>query len=271
MTAAPLLRVQSVSKRFPNGAQALDQVSCDVAQGEFVALLGPSGCGKSTLLRLAAGLSPPTAGSIAWSDAVRSPTPTASRAAPPVAFVFQEPTLLPWSTVARNVGLPLRLQGVARREVRALTADALDLVGLADFAQAYPRELSGGMQMRASVARALVTHPRLLLLDEPFAALDEITRNKLNDDLLAAWQRRGWAAVFVTHSVFEAVYLASRVLVMSARPGRILADLPVSLPYPRDRSLRTSAAYIDVCRQASAALEQALAPADAAPHAERQP
>jgi NitT/TauT family transport system ATP-binding protein len=268
MNRLPLLNVEGVSKAFPNGALALDGISCALGEGEFVSLLGPSGCGKSTLLRLVAGLSAPTSGNIAWGDGLpgrSSQRPAAEAGKLPVAFVFQEPTLLPWASVAHNVALPLRLEGAAREDVRRTTADALALVGLTDFAAAYPRELSGGMQMRASVARALVTRPRLLLLDEPFAALDEITRNRLNDDLLSAWQQRGWAALFVTHSVFEAVYLASRVLVMSARPGRIVADIGVDLPYPRERALRTSAAYVAICKQASEALQRAMQSAGSAP------
>jgi NitT/TauT family transport system ATP-binding protein len=251
----PLLALRGVGKTFANGVRALDGFDLAVQPGEFVALLGPSGCGKSTALRIIAGLSEPTAGGIAWRDASR-PVHGESR----IGFVFQEPTLMPWASVFDNVMLPLRLKpappaaGAAQR-----VEDILDRVGLATFAGAYPRELSGGMRMRASIARALVTEPQLLLMDEPFAALDEITRFKLNDDLLRMWQALRTTIVFVTHSVFESVYLSSRIVVMAPRPGRVFAELAVDTPYPRDQHFRTSPEYAALCRRASEALSTAMA------------
>ena len=229
---------------------ALDGLDLALAEGEFLALLGPSGCGKSTALRLIAGLDRPGAGALAWS-------------APPapgdIGFVFQDPTLLPWADVAANVRLPLILRGASRREADRRADEALALVGLAEFRRAYPRQLSGGMKMRVSIARALATRPRLLLMDEPFAALDEITRFRLNDDLLALWREIGCTVAFVTHSVFEAVYLAQRVAVMTPRPGRIAGELAVDAPYPRDAQFRTSPAYNAICRRASDMLAAAMA------------
>jgi NitT/TauT family transport system ATP-binding protein len=240
--------VRGVSKVFANGVQALADVSLDVAAGEFLSLLGPSGCGKSTLLRLIAGLIRPSAGTI------DRPTATTD-----LGFVFQEPTLMPWATALANVALPLRLQGVPRRKREARAAAALADVGLQGFERAWPRELSGGMKMRVSLARALVTEPRLLLMDEPFAALDEITRHKLNADLLELWQRTGVTVVFVTHSVFESVFLSQRVVLMSARPGRIASELSIAAPHPRSAAFRTSTEYAGYCRQASALLAEAMA------------
>ena len=200
MPAATLIKIERVSKVYANGTVALADVYLSVGQGEFVSLLGPSGCGKSTLLRLIAGLGAPTGGRIAWplagKDLARVPRGE-------LGFVFQEPTLLPWKTVRDNVFLPLKLAGMSRREAAERIAETLRMVGLENFAGAYPRELSGGMKMRVSIARALVTQPRVLLMDEPFAALDEITRFKLNDDLLRLWEAQRWTVVFVTHSVFE--------------------------------------------------------------------
>lgn len=244
-----LVRLERVSKAFRNGP-ALQQVDLDIAPGEFVSLLGPSGCGKSTLLRILAGLLPADAGAVRWEPSHGPDT---------IGFVFQEPTLLPWADVRTNVALPLRLQRQARPERERRVAQALELVDLAGFARAYPRELSGGMQMRVSLARALVARPRLLLLDEPFAALDELTRFKLNDDLLRLWRHERLAVVFVTHSVFESVYLAQRVLIMTARPGRIAAQVPIELPQPRLPELRTSLPYSERCRDVSQRLAAALA------------
>lgn len=222
-------------------------VDLAIGQGDFVALLGPSGCGKSTLLRMVAGLAEPTAGTIA--------RPEMSG----LGFVFQEPTLMPWATAEANVALPLELRGVRRHEARAQAREWLGLVGLAGFEAAYPRALSGGMKMRVSIARALVTQPRLLLLDEPFAALDEITRFKLNNDLLELWQRERFTVVFVTHSIFESVYLAHRIVVMRAHPGRVAQEIAVDSPYPRGEEFRTSAAYAAHCREVSQALAEAMA------------
>ncbi|MGD9834121.1 MAG: ABC transporter ATP-binding protein [Piscinibacter sp.] len=246
-----VVTLEGVDKRFDNGVQALAGVSLRVAPGEFLALLGPSGCGKSTVLRLAAGLDAPSAGRI---DA-----PALRSGAADTAFVFQDPTLMPWASVADNVWLPLRLAGLGRAEARPRIEAALATVGLADFAAAFPNELSGGMRMRVSIARALVTRPRLLLMDEPFAALDEITRGRLNIDLLAAWQAQGFAAVFVTHSVYEAVFLSQRVLVMSARPGRVIDELLIDAPYPRSAAFRHSATFSTACARLAAALEAAHA------------
>ena len=251
----PLVSLRSVSKIFSNGTVALKDMSLDVRQGEFVSLLGPSGCGKSTALRIIAGLGDATSGKVAW------PEPTGGSdigATPEIGFVIQEPTLMPWATVFRNVWLPLRLKGRPRTESRDEIMQALEMVGLAGFAESYPRELSGGMKMRVSIARALITRPKLLLMDEPFAALDEIARFRLNNDLLRLWETFGWTVIFVTHSVFESVYLSQRIAVMAARPGRVVKDLTVEAPYPRDDDFRTSALYGDNCRRVSAALQHAM-------------
>ena len=252
----PLVRLTGVAKRFPNGTLALDRVDLAIAAGGFVSLLGPSGCGKSTILRIVAGLVQPSSGGIDWPG-----LPEVARlgAHPEIGFVFQEPTLMPWASVADNIRLPLKVAGVARAEAETRVAEAIAMVGLEGFARSYPRELSGGMKMRVSIARALVTRPKLLLMDEPFAALDEITRFKLNNDLLQLWQRFGWTVIFVTHSVFESVYLSNRILVMSARPGRIVEDVRISAPYPRDDRFRVSDAYGDLCREVSRSLHQAIA------------
>jgi NitT/TauT family transport system ATP-binding protein len=249
----PVVALDGVGKTFANGVVALEGLNLDVRSGEFVSLLGPSGCGKSTALRLIAGLSEPTSGTIEWPHPEVAQAEKGSR----IGFVFQEPTLMPWATVAANVRLPLKLKGTAATAQPRIAA-ALARVGLADFAESYPRELSGGMKMRASIARALVTEPKLLLMDEPFAALDEITRFRLNNDLLALWQSLGKTVVFVTHSVFESVYLSQRIVVMSARPGRVFTELAIDAPYPRDERFRTSADYAGYCRQASEALASAI-------------
>jgi NitT/TauT family transport system ATP-binding protein len=245
-----LVRVNAVHKKFPNGTVALQDMSLAIGAHQFVSFLGPSGCGKSTALRLIAGLAQPSAGTIEWG--VRPATQPGTH---PTGFVFQEPTLMPWSTVFENVFLPLRLKGVSLTAARAEVEAALATVGLSQFRDTYPRELSGGMKMRVSIARALVTKPQLLLLDEPFAALDEMTRVKLNNDLLDLWQRNNWTVVFVTHSIYEAVYLSNRIVVMGARPGRVIADLPIDAPYPRDEEYRTSARYGELCREVSRALQ----------------
>jgi NitT/TauT family transport system ATP-binding protein len=247
---SPLITLRDVGKRFDSGVQALDGVSLSVAPGEFVTLLGPSGCGKSTVLRLVAGLEAPGSG------VVDSP---ARRDEGATAFVFQDATLMPWASVFDNVWLPLRLAGRSRAEADATVRAALASVGLSEFAAAYPAQLSGGMRMRASIARALLTQPRVLLMDEPFAALDEITRQKLANDLLASWQEKRPAVLFVTHNVFEAVFLSQRVLVMSARPGRVIADITIEEPYPRSAEVRLSTRFVDACRAVSQALEQAQA------------
>jgi NitT/TauT family transport system ATP-binding protein len=241
-----------VAKSFPSGVVALDGFDLDVWAGEFVSVLGPSGCGKSTALRIMAGLSRPTRGHV---ERLQSASAVGSGA---IGFVFQEPTLMPWATVADNVRLPLKLRGISGKD---RVDAALSQVGLSTFAGSYPRELSGGMKMRVSIARALVTESVLLLMDEPFAALDEITRFRLNNDLLALWQSLGKTVVFVTHSVFESVYLSQRVVVMTPRPGRVFTQLSIDAPYPRDERFRTSAAYVALCRKVSGALECAMAAA----------
>lgn len=245
VATSPLLSFRGAGLRWPTGVTALEGLELAVAPGEFLALLGPSGCGKSTALRLAAGLARPTAGTVERDPDAR------------LGVVFQEPTLMPWADVTDNVRLPLRLAGRRAADVRESVAAAIARVGLADFAHAYPRELSGGMRMRVSIARALVTRPALLLLDEPFAALDEITRGRLDDDLRRLWHEEGLTVVFVTHSVYEAVYLSTRVAVMSARPGRIVAELAIDAPHPRDDAFRTSEPYLRACVRLSAALREA--------------
>jgi NitT/TauT family transport system ATP-binding protein len=238
-----------VGKRFANGLEALAGIDLRVARGEFLSLLGPSGCGKSTLLRIVAGLTPPSSGA---RDLALDHAPGR------IGFVFQDPTLMPWSTVTNNVLLPFRIAGRIGGEERDRAASALRAVGLAGFERTYPHELSGGMRMRVSIARALVTDPDLLLLDEPFAALDEITRLALNDDLLRLWEERRPTILFVTHSVFESVYLSTRIAVMTPRPGRISADMAVALPQPRSRATRSSPDYVALCDSVSAELRKAM-------------
>jgi len=248
--------MRNVTKVFSNGTVALKDMSLDVERGEFLSLLGPSGCGKSTALRIIAGLGAATSGTIDW------PTSKLNSKGIPqgdIGFVFQEPTLMPWSTVFGNTYLPLKLEGVGQSEARPRVMETLASVGLADFAEAYPRELSGGMKMRVSIARALVTRPKLLLMDEPFAALDEITRFKLNNDLLSVWQAVRSTVIFVTHSVFESVYLSQRIVVLTPRPGRVFAEIAIPAPYPRNENFRTSAEYGGLCRQVAEALAGAMA------------
>jgi NitT/TauT family transport system ATP-binding protein len=252
--APALVRLRDVGKSFSNGAVALAHLDLDVAPGEFLSLLGPSGCGKSTALRLIAGLAEPTSGEILWPDGGHKRSD--------LGFVFQDATLMPWASVFDNVWLPLRIGHLSRAEARARIEEALSLVGLSGFATAYPRELSGGMRMRVSIARALVQRPKLLLLDEPFAALDEITRMRLNDDLLRLKDELGATIIFVTHSVYESVYLSTRIAVFAARPGRIIETMTVDAPYPREEEFRHTALYADRCRAASRALLGAM-PAEA--------
>jgi NitT/TauT family transport system ATP-binding protein len=228
--ATPAIEVLSAHKTYPNGTVALQPVDLTVQEGEFVTLLGPSGCGKSTLLKMVAGLLEPTNGRLQlW----RKPVAQLEESQRKLAFVFQSPTLMPWASVASNVRLPLDLAGVPRAQAEARVVDALALVGLSKFAGHLPRALSGGMQMRVSIARSLVVQPNLLLMDEPFGALDEITRHKLDSDLLALWAAKKLTVVFVTHSIHEAVFLSNRVVMMAARPGRIVEEVLIDEPYPR--------------------------------------
>ena len=245
--------IRQVQKTYPNGTVALQPVDLQVREGEFVTLLGPSGCGKSTLLKMVAGLLEPTSGSLQlWGDEVGRLEASGHR----LSFVFQAPTLMPWASVQANVRLPLDLARVPRAEADARVADALALVGLSKFAKALPRSLSGGMQMRVSIARGLVVEPTLLLMDEPFGALDEITRHKLDADLLELWQKKNLTVVFVTHSIHESVFLSSRVVMMAARPGRIVEEFHIDEPYPRTPEFRTSVRYAQWCAQLTQALQR---------------
>ena len=246
----PLLRLERISKRYDGGTLALHDFSLDVARGSFVSLVGPSGCGKSTLLRVIAGLLQPDAGSTDWTVA---DTPSATH---PIGFVFQEPTLMPWASVFDNVFLPLKLQGTRSATGRDEVMAALEKVKLGGVADALPRQLSGGMKMRVSIARALVARSPVLLMDEPFAALDEFTREQLDDDLLSLWSEFGWTVIFVTHSIYESVYLSQRVVVMGEEPGPLIADIAIAEPYPRRRSFRETPAYFEHCHAVSSALRQ---------------
>lgn len=243
-----LLTLHNVDKVFGRDVVALQNMSLDVFAGDFVSLLGPSGCGKSTALRLIAGLMQPTNGFIRWEGEKQDDL---------LGVVFQEPTLMPWATVEKNVWLPMRLKGISFGKVRDEIREVLDLVGLSGFEKSYPRELSGGMKMRVSIARAMVTRPKLVLMDEPFAALDKITRFKLNNDLLQMKEKIDCTVVFVTHSVFESVFLSDRIIIMAARPGRVLRELKVDKAYPREEEFRTSNEYASFCRAASEALHEA--------------
>ena len=243
------LSLENITKTFSVGTEALAPTSLELSNGEFVALVGPSGCGKSTLLRIAARLMEPTSGTVSG---------TASRDHSKFGFVFQDPTLMPWATVLENVALPLHLNHSSKKDAADRSTRVLEWVGLSDFAHAYPRELSGGMKMRASIARALVQQPELLLLDEPFAALDEFTRAQLNDDLLRLWEEQKWTALFVTHSIREAAFLSSRVIVMSPRPGRVVANLSVPFDHPRTSALRNGHPFTDFCADVSQHFAQAM-------------
>ncbi len=251
----PLLQINHVSKRFDNNVVALSDVSLTIQAGEFLSLLGPSGCGKSTLLNLVGGLSTASEGTIDWPQARYDSSGKPERS---IGVVFQEPTLLPWRTVFENVYLPLKLAGVSREKARDQVMDGLAQVGLTSFANSYPRQLSGGMKMRTSIARALIRKPKILLMDEPFAALDEITRTNLSLELLDVFAQKDLTVIFVTHSVYESVFLSNRIVVMSARPGQILDDFAIEAPYPRTDEYRTSVVYNDYCRKVSARLKQAL-------------
>lgn len=246
MEPTTLVELTGVVKAFRSELTALSDLELRVHAGEFISLVGPSGCGKSTVLRILAGLTSVSDGVVRWQG---------NRSIRRVSYVFQEPTLMPWADVWKNVYLPLRLQGATKAAAKERIDETLNLVGLADFAHVNPRQLSGGMKMRVSLARALVTKPEILLLDEPFAALDEITRFRLNDDLLRLWQEQGWTVVFVTHSVYESVYLSGRIAVMSARPGRIREVISVKGPAIRTPEFRQSDEFTEKCRKVSDALK----------------
>ena len=248
----PAIEVLSAEKIYSNGTRALLPVNLTINQGEFVTLLGPSGCGKSTLLKMVAGLTESSDGKLLlWRRDSREKVQV------PLSFVFQEATLMPWSNVQNNVRLPLDLAGVPRAEANTRVSEALELVGLSKFANVLPRELSGGMQMRVSIARGLVTRPKLLLMDEPFGALDEITRNKLDSDLLRLWREQGLTVVFVTHSIHEAVFLSQRVIMMAARPGRVVEDIAITEPFPRSEDFRVTPAFSRYAKQLQDSLLQA--------------
>jgi len=258
--ASPVVAISGVTKRFPNGTHALAPVDLDVRDGEFLTLLGPSGCGKSTLLNLIAGLIAPSGGAIEWWGGAFEAAAGAGRK---LGFVFQSPTLMPWARVHANVRLPLDLIGVERSTADEAVARALELVELREFARHFPRELSGGMQMRASIARALVTSPDLLLMDEPFGALDEFTRQRLDIELLALWAAQRLTIVFVTHSIAEAVFLSTRVAVMAARPGRVLDTIEIAEPFPRSDAFRVSTNFARYAQRLSHLIAQAGAEAAA--------
>ena len=241
---------EAVTKRYGGGTPILDGIDLAVGRNEFVSLIGPSGCGKSTVLKLVAGLTSVSEGTLT----VDGMTPANAREI--VSFIFQDATLLPWRTVEQNVGLPLELERVAKDRRKEKVASLLELVGLTAAAKRFPRELSGGMKMRVSIARALSTRPRVLLMDEPFAALDEMSRDRLNEELLRLQEEQGWTAIFVTHSVAEAVFLSSRVLVMAPHPGRIAREITVNLPYPRTVETRQSIAYEELVVEVSKALRE---------------
>jgi NitT/TauT family transport system ATP-binding protein len=253
-TPRAVVALDGIAKTYPSGTRALDPVTLTVHEGEFLTLLGPSGCGKSTILNLIAGIAAPSSGRAHWWGAGPETIGAPGRS---LAMVFQNATLMPWARVAANVRLPLDLARVPRATSDGIVRDALGLVGLAGFEASYPRELSGGMQMRASIARALVTRPDLLLMDEPFGALDEITRTRLDTELLDLWADRRFTVVFVTHSIYEAVFLSQRVVVMSSRPGRLVDEIVIDEPYPRSEAFRVSQRFVAHARDLQSALAEA--------------
>jgi NitT/TauT family transport system ATP-binding protein len=253
LASAPVVEVLSAEKIFPNGTRALAPIDLTVGAGEFLTLIGPSGCGKSTLLKLIANLIEPTDGRILWWSGEFRKVETSGRS---LAFVFQDPTLMPWARVEPNVRLPLDLAGVAKSESRERVREALARVGLEGFARHYPRQLSGGMKMRVSIARSLITEPDLLLMDEPFGALDEFTRNRLDADLVRLWWERKLTTMFVTHSIYEAVFLSTRVVVMGAQPGRVCKVMSIDEPQPREEGFRNSPRFAEYCRALSASLTE---------------
>jgi NitT/TauT family transport system ATP-binding protein len=247
----PQVEFAGVSKIYAKGRLVISALDLAIAKGEFITFLGPSGCGKSTLLKLISGLTPPSSGTIR----VDGMTPQHARET--VSYIFQDPTLLPWRTVRHNIALGLELEGVNGDRRRDRTASLLDLVGLGEVGDAYPRVLSGGMKMRVSIARALATNPKLLLMDEPFAALDEMARDRLNEELLRLRQEQKWTAVFVTHSVAEALFLSTRIVVLASNPGRIHSVVPIELPFPRTAALRASSEFGTLVVQISRTLREA--------------
>ncbi len=245
-----MVTARGLGRRFGDLA-ALEAVDLDIQSGDFVAIVGPSGCGKSTLLRLVAGLAQPSSGQLVVASAEDDADPPR-----PPAYVFQDPTLLPWRRVESNVALPLELRRRPRAEISRDVSRVLEMVGLDSYAHLFPRQLSGGMRMRASIARALVTSPRLLLMDEPFAALDEMSRQRLNEELLTLWQRQRWTCMFVTHSVREAVFLSRRVVVLTPRPGTVAAEVDIPFDYPRQADLHVTADFAHLVRQIHGHLRQ---------------
>lgn len=243
----PTITLSHINKVYANGTVALQDMNLEIGASQFVSLVGPSGCGKSTALRIIAGLGQMSSGQLEWGQGRM----------PKLAYVFQEAALMPWATVQDNVRLPLTLAKMPKREATAAVEESIAMVGLQGFEKCYPRELSGGMKMRVSIARALVTKPDVLLMDEPFAALDEMTRSRLNSDLLSLWSQLRWTVIFVTHNIYESVYLSQRVVVMAARPGRVVADVAIAAPYPRDEEFRTSLDYNHYCRDVSHHLAEA--------------
>ncbi len=251
-TCVPEIEIDGVSKKYGNAPAVLESINLTVAKREFVSLIGPSGCGKSTILKLIAGLAAPTCGTIR----VDGMTPQNARET--ISFVFQDATLLPWRTVKENIGLGLELERVPNERREKEIAGLLELVGLEHVAASYPRELSGGMKMRVSIARALATNPRLMLLDEPFAALDEMSRDRLNEEILRLRAEQDWTGVFVTHSVSEAVFLSDRIVVLAPNPGRVWAEYPVDLPAPRTSAVRNSREFDALVARVSHSLRETL-------------
>jgi NitT/TauT family transport system ATP-binding protein len=252
LTNSAFVRMENLSKTYPNGTVALQDVNLTINEGEFLCFVGPSGCGKSTIFKMITGLGKPSKGTLD----VFGTTPKEARKQSDIAFVFQDHTLLPWSTVEANVRLPLELRGFDKKTQKEEAERVLELVGLKDYMKALPRQLSGGMKMRVSIARALISRPKLLLMDEPFGALDEITRQTLQMELLNIWQQnKKMTVLFVTHNVFESVFLSTSVVVMTPRPGKISAQIEIPVPFPRDESYRTNAQFGELVREVSAALE----------------
>jgi NitT/TauT family transport system ATP-binding protein len=256
----PAVEVLSAEKVFSNGTRGLAPIDLSIADGEFLTLIGPSGCGKSTLLKLIANLIEPSDGRLLW---WRGDFAQVGQEGRRFAFVFQEPTLMPWARVDANVRLPLELADMPSAKVAPVVAEAIERVGLSAFSRHFPRQLSGGMKMRVSIARALATNPNLLLMDEPFGALDEFTRNKLDADLVRLWWERKLTTVFVTHSIYEAVFLSTRIVVMAANPGRIFRTMTIDQPQPRGEEFRDSPKFAAYCRELSTWLAEASLPSAA--------